>query len=132
MHALALLSPGERTLHDLLLRARSSIGNRSSIIIITPNCTMDWIEALVPMLWRGIVATVLLLDPVSFGGAQSAAPALHALAQLGVSRYLITRDVLNRPEAHPGEAGKWEWRVLPTGRAVAIKRPSNTTWKALS
>jgi uncharacterized protein (DUF58 family) len=132
MHALALLSPGERTLHDLLLRARSSIGNRSSIIIITPNCTMDWIEALVPMLWRGIVATVLLLDPVSFGGTQSAAPALHALAQLGVSRYLITRDVLNRPEAHPGEAGKWEWRVLPTGRAVAIKRPSNTTWKALS
>jgi uncharacterized protein (DUF58 family) len=132
MRALALLSPGERTLGELLERTRPSIGKRSSVVIITPNCNGDWIEALIPMLWRGIIATVLLLDPISFGNPQSANPALQTLAQLGVSRYLITRDVLNRPEAHPGEAGKWEWRVLPTGRAVPIKRPSNTTWRVLS
>lgn len=132
MRALALISPGEHTLGELLERTRSSIGRRSSVVIITPNCKTDWVEALIPMLWRGIVATVLLLDPVSFGDSRSASPAMHALAQLGVSRYLITQDVLNRPEAHPGKAGKWEWRVLPTGRAVPIKRPSNTTWKELS
>jgi uncharacterized protein (DUF58 family) len=132
MRALALLTPGERTLGELLERTRLDIGKRSSVVIITPNCSVDWIEALIPMLWRGIVATVLLLDPVSFGSPQSANPALHTLAQLGVSRYLITRDVLNRPEAHPGQAGNWEWRVLPTGRAVPIKRPSNTTWRVLS
>lgn len=132
MRALALISPGERTLGELLERTRSSIGRRSSLVIITPNCHTDWIEALIPMLWRGIVATVLLLDPVSFGAARSADPAMHALAQLSVSRYLITQDLLNRPEAHPGQAGRWEWRVLPTGRAVPIKRPSNTTWKVLS
>jgi uncharacterized protein (DUF58 family) len=132
MGALALLSPGENTLGELLERTRSNIGKRSSVVIITPNCMTEWIQALIPMLWRGIVATVLLLDPVSFGDSRPANPAMHALAQLGVSRYLITRDVLNRPEAHPGQAGKWEWRVLPTGRAVPIKQPSNTTWKVLS
>jgi uncharacterized protein (DUF58 family) len=132
MRALALLSPGENTLGELLERTRSSIGKGSSVVIITPNSNTDWIEALIPMLWRGIVATVLLLDPLSFGDSKSANPALRALAELGVSRYLITRDVLDRPEAHPGQSGQWEWRVLPTGRAIAIKRPSNTTWKALS
>ncbi len=132
MRALALLSPGERSLGELLERTRPSIGIRSSVIIITPNCKPAWIEALIPMLWRGIVATVLLLDPISFGDTQADNTALSLLAQLGVTRYLITRDVLDRPEAHPGQAGKWEWRVLPTGRAVPIKQPSNSAWKVLS
>lgn len=132
MRALALLSPGDKSLGELLERTYTSIGKRSSVIIITPNCSIDWIESLIPMLWRGTVATVLLLDPVSFGAERSAEPAMHMLGRMGVSRYLITQDVLNRPEAHPGQAGKWEWRILPTGRAVPIKRPSNTTWKVLS
>ncbi len=132
MQALALLSPGGFSLGDLLERTRPAIGARSSLVIITPNCKSDWIEALIPMLWRGIVATVLLLDPVSFGSAQADQSGMHTLAQLGVNRYLITRDVLNRPEAHPGQAGQWEWRVLPTGRAVPIRQPSNSSWKPLS
>lgn len=132
MRALALLTPGERSLQELLESTRLSIGIRSSVVIITPNCNSDWIKLLIPMLWRGVVATVLLFDPVSFGVPGAENSALRTLAQLGVSRYLITRDLLDRPEARPGEAGKWEWRVLPTGRAVAIKRPSNTTWKVLS
>jgi hypothetical protein len=84
------------------------------------------------LIWRGAVPTVLLLDPVSFGGSGDAARVLATLAELRVARYLITRDVLDRPEAHPGTQGRWEWRVTPTGRAVPIARPGDMEWKALA
>jgi len=48
-----------------------------------------------------------------------------------VAHYVITHDLLDRPEARPGRAGHWEWRVSGTGRAVPIRRPEST-WKVLS
>jgi hypothetical protein len=110
----------------------SSLGQQASLIIITPAASGDWIEALWPLLRRGAVATVLLLDPVSFGGSDDASGALALLANLGVTRYLITPDLLDRPEIRPGQEGNWEWRVTPTGRAIPVRCPRDTPWKALS
>ena len=79
----------------------------------------------------GIAPTVLLLDPVSFGGTESAAGALALLNEFGISHNLIKSDLLNRPEAHPGKQGKWEWRVLGRGKAVAVRKPADTGWRKL-
>jgi hypothetical protein len=54
------------------------------------------------------------------------------LTGLGISCHVITRDLLDQPEARPGQEGQWEWRVLGTGRAVAVRRPRDTAWKVLS
>jgi hypothetical protein len=89
-------------------------------------------QALLPLLRRGAVATVLLLDPVTFGGAGEVSGTLALLTNLGVTRYVIPRELLDRPEARPGQQGNWEWRIMPTGRAVPIRRPGNTPWRALS
>lgn len=132
LRTLALVNPGPRPLSELLARMRPAFGQQVSLIIITPAFSGDWIEALLPLLRRGAVATVLLLDPVSFGGVGDASATLALLANLGVARYLITSDLLDRPEARPGQQGNWEWRVMPTGRAVAVRRPGDTPWKALA
>jgi uncharacterized protein (DUF58 family) len=132
LRALALVNPGDRSLAELLARLRPSFGQRASLIIITPAASGDWIEALLPLLRRGAVATVLLLDPVSFGGAGEASGTLALLANLGVARYLITADLLDRPEARPGQQGSWEWRIMPTGRAIPVHRPADTPWRILS
>jgi uncharacterized protein (DUF58 family) len=135
LRALALIEPGEHTLAALLERVLPSIGTHASLVIITPNTQPGWIQSLIHLIWRGAVPTVLLLDPASFEPTRDQpgpATVLSTLAGLGVSRYLIGRDLIDRPEAHPGQEGRWEWRVMPTGRAVPVRRPANVTWKSLS
>jgi uncharacterized protein (DUF58 family) len=130
LRALALVDPGARPLAELLVRVRPGFGQLASLIVITPAVDGDWVEALLPLLRRGAVPTVLLLDPVSFGGTGDVGKTLALLSDLGVARYVITRDLLDRPEARPGQFGHWEWRIGPTGRVVAL-RP-RAMWKVLS
>jgi uncharacterized protein (DUF58 family) len=132
LRALALVTPGSRPLVEVLERAQPASGQRPSLVIITPAVDGNWVEALFPILQRGVVPTVLLLDPVSFSGTGDVNRTLALLSDLGVARYVITRDLLDRAEARPGRQGQWEWRVSPTGRAVPVRRPHDTVWKKLS
>lgn len=132
LRALALAVPGSRPLAELLARARPRFGERTSIIIVTPAVNDEWVEALWPLLRSGAAPTVLLLDPLSFGGAGDVSGTLALLSDLGIARYVITRDLLDHSEARPGQRGQWEWRVSPLGRAVPVRRPHDLAWKVLS
>jgi uncharacterized protein (DUF58 family) len=131
LRTLALAEPGDLPLHDLLQNMQSGIRSDTSLIIITPSTNAQWIEALLPLIWRGVNPTVLLLDASTFGGAVPASPMTSMLADVGIACYLIPRDLLNRPEARPGKEGLWQWRVTPRGRAIMIQKPGDTAWKAL-
>jgi uncharacterized protein (DUF58 family) len=131
LHALALADAGDVTLQDMLQNMQSSIRSDSSLIIITPSNALQWVEALLPLVWRGVNPTVLLLDAATFGGSEPAQTIGGRLAQLGIACYVIPRELLNRPEAQPGKEGLWQWRVSPRGRAVLIQKPGDTTWKVL-
>ena len=161
LRALALAGPGSQPLSGLLSRARPISRQRASLIIITPAVSAgEWIESLVPLVRLGVVPTVLLLDPDSFGpvsgdGRSTAVPTnvgkstplpttvssdgsgdirrtLALLAAMGVTRYVITRDFLDQqPEARPGREGEWEWKITATGRAVPVRKPGDLTWKKI-
>jgi uncharacterized protein (DUF58 family) len=143
LRALALVDAGERPLGMVLRRIESDIPSHTSIILITPAVQGDWLEALLPLIWRGVTPTVLLLDPRSYGreGDPAALPAvspaaspaamLALLERMGVAHTLITRDIFDRPEARPGTAGHEEWRVTPLGRAVLVRKPADTSWRRL-
>jgi uncharacterized protein (DUF58 family) len=132
LRALALVSPGDCSLSELLARTGSAFGQCASLIIITPAVDESWIEPLVPLLRRGVTPTVLLLDPLSFNGVGDVRGTTALLTDLGVPHHVITRDLLNQPEVHPGQAGRWEWRVLGTGRAMPVRQPRDMAWKVLS
>ncbi|OQY20665.1 MAG: hypothetical protein B6I34_08520 [Anaerolineaceae bacterium 4572_32.1] len=132
LRSLALVSLGERPLTELLARAGPDLGRRASLVVITPAVDSEWVASLLPLLRRGVIPTVLLLDPVSFGGTGDAREIAAQLSDLEVAHHIITRDLLNLPEAQPGREGQWTWRVLGTGRAVPIRRPQQVTWKVLS
>jgi uncharacterized protein (DUF58 family) len=132
LRALALVSPGFRSLAELLAQTGSAFGQSSSLIIITPAINQSWIEPLVPLLRRGVTPTVFLLDPTSFGGDGDVRGMAALLTDLGVPHHVITRDLFDQPEARPGHEGYWEWRVLGTGKAIAVRRPRDTAWKVLS
>jgi uncharacterized protein (DUF58 family) len=129
LRALALIDIGVWSLQHLLARFHPSIGQDASLIIITPDFKGDWIQSLFPLLRRGIIPTVILLSPAP-GGSDVGVSSL--LVELGISQYVITDDLLDRPEARPGEAGRWEWQVTPSGRAVPVKSPGDLDWKRLA
>jgi uncharacterized protein (DUF58 family) len=132
LHSLALVSLGSCPLSELLARTRPALGQYGSLVIITPAVDNAWIEALVPLLRRGAIPTVLLLDPVSFGGAGDVREMAALLSDLGVAHYIVTRALLDRPEARPGQQGRREWRVLGTGRVVPVRQIHDVAWRVLS
>ncbi|MGC9521743.1 MAG: DUF58 domain-containing protein [Anaerolineae bacterium] len=132
LRSLALISRGDRPLAEMLSRVGSSIGRNASLILITPSADLAWVHALVPLIRQGAVPTVLLLDPVSFGGTANQDIVKRSLENLEVVHYEITQDVLDRPEIRPGRRGHWEWRVSGTGKAIAVEqREQQVSWRTL-
>ncbi|MEP7198235.1 MAG: DUF58 domain-containing protein, partial [Chloroflexota bacterium] len=123
LRALTTVNFGARSLGDVLAQTRTSFRQAMSLIIITPAADGAWLASLMPLLRLGIVPTILLLDPQSFGGDGVTHQTVARLRELGVAHYVITRDLLDRPELRAGQQGQWEWRVGGTGRAVAVKQP---------
>lgn len=132
LRALALATLADQSLAAFVEGARSSLGRHASLVLVTPDVTGDWLPALLPLLKQGVIPTVLLLDPVTFGGAGEAAPLQAGLAELGIVCHLIPREMLDRPEARPGQRGQWEWVVTPSGRAILKETPGDLTWKPLA
>lgn len=131
LRALALAERGPTPLADLLQRIRPALGRTASLVIITPNMQTDWLDALLPLRWRGIQTTALLLEPRSFGGAASPAALTAALERMGIAHHLIPRGLLDHADTLPG-ARRWEWRVTPRGRAIPIHTPGDPTWRRLT
>lgn len=131
LRELAVLEPGEQSLAALLERSRQSLAKHTSLVIITPSLDKRWAESLLLLQRRGARPTVLLLDPVSFGGQGDAGTMQALLASQGITCHIITRDLLDRPEARPGKHGQWEWRTLATGRVIAVHEPEDTAWESL-
>jgi uncharacterized protein (DUF58 family) len=131
LRALAMLAPGQLPLAELLERANPTLGNRLSLVVITPSIKTDWLSSLTHLSMKGINPTVLLMDPSTFDSPQGADSLSNILAQMGIPRFILDRSLLQQPEAHPGSSGHWQWRVTPSGRAVPARLPGDMTWKRL-
>jgi uncharacterized protein (DUF58 family) len=131
LRELARVSTGNHSMQNLLDRFQSSLKQRTSLVVITPAVDGKWIAALLAYRRRGIAPTVLLLDPISFGGTFNVRGTLALLDELEIAHQLITRDKLDQPEAKPGHEGQWEWHASPLGKAVAVQTPHDTEWKTL-
>lgn len=131
LRALAVVHPGKRPAADLLEEARRSIRRGASVILITANQQGDWAAPLIQLMRNEALPTVMVFDPASFGGAGSPAGLLSLLDDYGIAHSLVPREMLDRPEARPGTQGRWEWRVVGRGKAVAVRRPTETGWRRL-
>jgi len=98
LRSLALAGEGDRPLADLLEGARRSLKHRSSLIVITPDLTGDWLNPLLLYLQRGIVPTVLLLDTPAFGGKGNLEKIQRRLVELEIRFYVIGPEFMDRAE----------------------------------
>jgi uncharacterized protein (DUF58 family) len=131
LRALAVAHTGERPLADLLAEAKHAIRRGASLIVITSSVDAGWIAPLLQLVENGIIPTALLLDPVSFGSTASIKEVDRILADRGISHALIPPELFDRPEAHPGQQGRWEWQIVGPGKVVAVHRPAKTVWRRL-
>ena len=130
LRALALLEPGDHSLAELLAGSQSALKQLTGLVIITPDVDGHWLDAIVPLMQRGIVLTVLLLDRSAFGGQGDGSQTVATLEAMDVTHYLITPDLLDRPEARPGQIGQWQ--RTPQGRWEPQFHPRALVWRELA
>jgi hypothetical protein len=132
LKALAVASPSDMSLKDYLGRAGRSLNSHCSLLIITANTDSEWAQSVLPLMWRGIMPTIFLLDPVSFGGMTSHnVNGISVIFQsMSVPCHAIPKALLDKPQARPGREGEWEWHISPTGKAVAV-REAQEEWRGL-
>ncbi len=130
LKSLAVAAASPLGLRDYLQRIGPSLPGNCCLLIITSNANVQWTEALLPLMWRGIRPTVFLLDPLSFGGTDDPRPAANSLRMMGMPCHIIPREMLDRHQVQPGHEGEWEWRISGTGKAIAVKTPA-ADWRRL-
>jgi uncharacterized protein (DUF58 family) len=120
MQALALAQPGELGLDTTLERIQPSLGKHHSLIIVTASTKTDWLKRLLPLVKRGIMPTVILLDASTFGGEESSEMVAASLEGRGIKCHIIPHGLLEPPKTSPRQQGGWKWRSTPTGEIVPI------------
>ncbi len=129
LRALALAHPGQTSLSDLLDSARPVLHRGASLIVITPALNGKWMESLFFYTRGHLVPTVLIFDPASYGANGELDQVRSILSGLGISPYIISREMLDKPETRPGREGEWQWFVTGLGRVIPLHRPSHLEWK---
>jgi uncharacterized protein (DUF58 family) len=130
LKALAVADSSGMPLKDFLQRAGQSLSSHCSLLIITANADVEWTQSLLPLMWRGITPTVFLFDPVSFGGSSNTKAISEILRSMSIPCHVISKAMLDKPQARPGHEGEWEWRISATGKAVAV-RAAQEDWRGL-
>ena len=130
LRSLAVAQPGKIPLAHLLRNSRSSLRQTASLIIITPDVSPEWWEPLIWLKAKGLIPTLLVLDPASFGAQGDAKQLIIRLQNAGIPGYAIQAEMF-ADQLDIKETPLWEWRVFGTGKAVPIKKPHDLTWKSL-
>jgi uncharacterized protein (DUF58 family) len=130
LKALAAAAPSDMPLKDYLERAGRSLSSHCSLLIITANTDVAWTQSVLPLMWRGIMPTVFLFDPLSFGGNADIKGISEIIQSIRIPCHVIPKELLDKPQARPGHEGEWEWHISATGKAVA-RREAQEDWRGL-
>ena len=124
LHALATVRAGGKwPLARVLAEMSPNVGRGTTLAVITPSCSLEWIAGLLPPMRRGITPAVVLLDPVSFGGQGNVGALSDLLTDLGISSHLIPKGMPFRPVTEHKRIGRPEYKVLSgTGRVIVVER----------
>lgn len=130
MRSLALSKAGNFPLAHLLRTSRDSFQQAASLIVITPDLRSDWWDPLIWLKVKGLIPTILLLDPSSFSAEGDPKVLIRKIQNYGIHAYTIRKEMFS-DQLEIEEEPVWEWRVFGTGQAVPIKKPVDPSWKNL-
>ncbi len=92
LEALAVLrAHSAHSLAEVLLAESARFGRNCALLIVTSSLDERWIAALQQQLYRGVRASVIFVDPQSFGGWRDPQALLDRLVGLRVPTYHLRR-----------------------------------------
>jgi uncharacterized protein (DUF58 family) len=104
LEALSVLrAHGTQPLAEVLAGESVRFGRNCTLVIITASLDERWVVSLQHLLYRGVRAVVVLVDPLSFGGWRDTLTIQARLAELRVPTYVFRQgeslaDALQRPK----------------------------------
>jgi hypothetical protein len=125
LRVLAPLEPGTTSLSSMLDEVRPMLSGRDQIIVITPSLSLDWMITLDEITHRkkGSRACQVVLLQSDESDKQTFEKTVRYLRQKAVATHLINvRDIKILHGAY-GPLQRWEFKVTPTGRAIAVRTP---------
>lgn len=130
LRALALVNAdGQNSLAQTIPDLGHIARRGAAAIIITPTDQADWIPELFALKQRGIQSHITLLDRPSFGGTGSSDGLRQAVRQLGFPVQIIRQGDIGQPLREQERRGYWEFKITPTGRAIAVRSPADAGLK---
>ena len=119
-----------RPLARVLEEVARALPTGATALVITPSCDPAWVSGLARLQSRGVGVAVVLLDAASFdegrvdGHFSPQVEALRGLlADAGIEAEVIHADTPLSLRPPTGQVRRWEFKVLGTGRAVAVITP---------
>jgi uncharacterized protein (DUF58 family) len=92
LEALAVLrAHGAQPLAEVLAAEATRFGRNCTLVIITPSLDERWVVSLQHLLYRGVRAVVVLVEPQSFGGWRDSLTIQARLAELRVPNYVYAQ-----------------------------------------
>jgi uncharacterized protein (DUF58 family) len=90
LEALALSrATGDVPVGKLIYEEAKRFGRHTTVVVITPSTSEDWVENLQFIAERGVKVAAVLLEPSTFGGTNNSLMVFGALAAAEVYTYLV-------------------------------------------
>jgi uncharacterized protein (DUF58 family) len=80
---------GDVPLADLLSNEARRFGRHTTIVVVTPSTDEAWVAALAMLHSRGVKVAAIVLEPSTFGGAESSLGVFASLAAADVYSYMV-------------------------------------------
>ncbi|MEE8390200.1 MAG: DUF58 domain-containing protein [Anaerolineae bacterium] len=131
LHVLAQVRAVEaRPLARVLKEVALALSIGATALVVTPSSDPAWVSEMVRMEGRGIGAAAVLLDAPSFRADWSTdkfSPQVEALrgllADARMEAEIIHADTPLSLRPPTGQARRWEFKVLGTGRVIPVSTP---------
>jgi uncharacterized protein (DUF58 family) len=93
---------GDRELQEVLTAEAVRFGRNSALVVVTPSADEGWVAGLLPLVYRGIKAVGVIVDPSTFGAPRSTYRVVTSLTAANVPVYLVRRgEEIGRALSHP-------------------------------
>ena len=93
---------GVTDLQEVLTAEAVRFGRNSALVVVTPSADEGWVAGLLPLVYRGIKAVGVIVDPSTFGAPRSTYRVVTSLTAANVPVYLVRRgEEIGRALSHP-------------------------------
>ncbi|HAX23829.1 MAG TPA: DUF58 domain-containing protein [Thermomicrobiales bacterium] len=74
---------------ELLLAEGAQFTRNSTVILVTPSTNEDWVQSAIGIVSRHVQCVAVVIEPTTFGAAESSLFVVSTLAAVGVPTYLV-------------------------------------------